>query len=207
MNAVRFLDTNILVYALDLDAGLKRQSALRLIETGWQELGETALSVQVLQELHVNLLRRGRSVVEATQIVRDFYHWPVVENTLPLLDDALDIQARWQLSLWDALIVAAGRASGASELLTEDLSHGQDYGGIRTWNPFVQTFKPTYQSISRLTPSRPASDAKERLRTTRPGADTAQLPTRSSPASPSTHRRATCGGNAPSTSLAAKALS
>ena len=35
MNAVRFLDTNILMYALDLDAGSKRQSALRLIETGW----------------------------------------------------------------------------------------------------------------------------------------------------------------------------
>ena len=139
MNAVRFLDTNILVYALDLDAGLKRQSALRLIETGWKVLGETALSVQVLQELHVNLIRRGRNVVEATQIVRDFHHWPVVENTLPLLDDALDIQARWQLSLWDALIVAAARASGARELLTEDLSHGQDYGGIRAWNPFVQT--------------------------------------------------------------------
>ena len=77
--------------------------------------------MQVLQELHVNLSRRGRSVVEATQIVRDFYHWPVVENTLPLLDDAFDTQARWQLSLWDALIVAAARASGARELLTEDL--------------------------------------------------------------------------------------
>jgi len=139
MNAIRFLDTNILVHALDLDAGPKRRTALRLIETGWQVPGETALSVQVLQELHVNLVRRGRSIAEATQIVRDFYHWPVVENTLPLLNDALDIQARWQLSLWDALIVAAARASGAGELLTEDLNHGQDYGGVRARNPFVQT--------------------------------------------------------------------
>jgi len=67
-------------------------------------------------------------------------------------------------------------------------------------------FKPTYQLISRLTPSRLASDARGRVRTTRTGADTAQLPTRSSPASPSTHRRATCGGNVPSTPLAAKAF-
>jgi len=136
MNATVFVDTNILVYALDLDAGPKREIALSVIEAGWQTLGETALSVQVLQELHVNLVRLGRSVPEATRIVRDFYSWPVVENTLPLFNDALETQARWQLSLWDALIVAAARASGARELLSEDLNHGQDYGGVRVRNPF-----------------------------------------------------------------------
>ena len=139
MNASLFVDTNILVYALDLDAGRKREAALRVIEAGWQTPGETALSVQVLQELHVNLVRRGRTFEEATQIVRDFYHWPVIENTLALLDDALGLQARFRLSLWDAMIVAAARASGASELLTEDLNHGQNYGGVRVRNPFVQT--------------------------------------------------------------------
>jgi len=138
MNASVFVDTNILVYALDLDAGPKREIALTVIEAGWQSLGETALSVQVLQELHVNLVRLGRSVAEATRIARDFYHWPVVESTLPLLDDALETQARWQLSLWDALIVAAARASGARELLTEDLNHGQDYRGVRVRNPFLR---------------------------------------------------------------------
>lgn len=137
MNARLFVDTNVLVYALDLDAGAKHEAALRVIEAGWQTLGETALSVQVLQELHVNLVRRGRSVAEASRIVRDFYHWPVVENTLPLLNDALDAQARWQISLWDALIVEAARASGARELLTEDLNPGQDYGGVRVRNPFT----------------------------------------------------------------------
>ena len=43
-------------------------------------MGETALSVQVLQELHVNLVRRSRTFEEATQIVRDFYHWPVMKT-------------------------------------------------------------------------------------------------------------------------------
>ena len=138
MNASLFVDTNILVYALDLDAGRKREAALRVIEAAVTP-GETALSVQVLQELHVNLVRRGRTFEEATQIVRDFYHWPVIENTLALLDDALGLQARFRLSLWDAMFVAAARASGASELLTEDLNHGQYYGGVRVRNPFVQT--------------------------------------------------------------------
>ena len=55
MNAARFLDTNILLYAYDLDAPAKRAVALRLVEQGWTALGDTAISVQVLQEMHVNL--------------------------------------------------------------------------------------------------------------------------------------------------------
>jgi predicted nucleic acid-binding protein len=137
MNATRFLDTNILLYAYDLDAPGKRAVALGLVEQGWTVPGETAISVQVLQELHVNLSKRGLSRTEATRIVRDFAAWPVVDNTLELFQRALDEQERWKISLWDSLILAAARASGASELISEDLSHGQNYGGIRVLNPFL----------------------------------------------------------------------
>lgn len=137
MNASRFLDTNILLYAYDLDAPAKRAAALRWVEGGWTAPGETAISVQVLQELNVNLVRRGVSHTEATRIVCDFANWPVVDNTLELLEAALEEQARWEISLWNSLILAAARASGASELITEDLSHGQNYGGVRAVNPFL----------------------------------------------------------------------
>lgn len=137
MNALRFLDTNVLVYAYDLDAPAKRERALRCVEEGWLHLGQVAISVQVLQELHVNLLRRGRTVPEAGQVIDDFALWPVVDNTLPLLRSAIDVQARWQLSFWDAMIVAAARVSGARELLTEDLNAGQDFDGVRVVNPFA----------------------------------------------------------------------
>ncbi|MCL4177430.1 MAG: PIN domain-containing protein [Verrucomicrobia bacterium] len=136
MNAARFLDTNILLYAYDLDAPAKRAVALRLVEQGWTAPGDTAISVQVLQEMHVNLGKRGVSQAEATRIVRDLTSWPVVDNSLALLQAGLDEQSRWGISLWDALILAAARASGASELITEDLNHGQDYGGVRVLNPF-----------------------------------------------------------------------
>ena len=136
MNAARFLDTNILDYAYDLDAPAKRHVAVAIVEGGWTRPGLTAVSVQVLQELYVNLERRGVPRDEATRIVADFSDWPVVENTLDLLHAALDDQARFRISFWDALIVAAARESGASELVTEDLSHGQDYGGVRALNPF-----------------------------------------------------------------------
>ena len=136
MSATRFLDTNILLYAYDLDAPAKRTVALQLVAQGWTSPGDTAISVQVLQEMHVNLRKRGILQAEATRIILDFAAWPVVDNTLDLLQAALDEQARWQISLWDALILAAARASGASELITEDLNPGQDYGGVRVTNPF-----------------------------------------------------------------------
>jgi predicted nucleic acid-binding protein len=136
MTATKFLDTNILLYAYDRDAPAKRDVALRLVQRGWSSPGEMAISVQVLQELHVNLERRGVSSADAAQVVRDFSLWPVVDNSLALLLSALDEQGRWKISLWDALILAAARASGASELVTEDLNHGQDYGGVRAVNPF-----------------------------------------------------------------------
>jgi predicted nucleic acid-binding protein len=146
MNAVRFLDTNILVYAYDLDAPAKRTVAARFVEEGWASPGGTAISVQVLQELHVNLRKRGVPQADASRIIIDFAPWPVVENTIDLLHAALVQQVRWRISLWDALVVAAARASGAAELITEDLNHGQDYDGVRAVNPFrksASTRSPT----------------------------------------------------------------
>ncbi len=132
----RFLDTNILVYAYDRDAPAKREIAVRIVEDGWNQPGSVAISVQVLQELYVNLNRRGVPREASAAIVGDLTLWPVVENTLDLLGSAFDEQVRWKISFWDALIVAAARAAGACELVTEDLNHGQDYGGIRSTNPF-----------------------------------------------------------------------
>lgn len=126
MPAKHFLDTNILLYGYDLDAGAKRDTALRLIEAGWKKPGLNAISVQVLQEFYVNFIRLGRSDDEASLITEDLARWPVVDNTLELFGCGLTLRKRFQLSLWDAMILAAAKASGASELLTEDLSHGQD---------------------------------------------------------------------------------
>jgi len=136
MSAKRFLDTNVLVYAYDLAAPAKRAVALELVEQSWNNVGEFAISVQVLQELHAQLSRRGVAVSDVAQIIRDYAAWPIVENTVALLIAGLDEQLRWKISFWDALILAAARASGATELLSEDFSDGQDYGGIRAVNPF-----------------------------------------------------------------------
>ena len=137
MPAERFLDTNILLYGYDLDAPVKRAVAQSLIEQAWIQPGRTAVSVQVLQEFYVNFVRRGHRSEEALALVGDFSLLAVVDNSLELFRLGIALQTRWQLSLWDAMIVAAAQTSGARELLTEDLSHGQNYGGIIVINPFL----------------------------------------------------------------------
>ncbi len=138
MKVERFIDTNVLLYGYDLDSPEKREVALDLIEQGWSQPGSTALSVQVLQEFVVNFIKAGHSREEAATVAGDFSTWPVVDITLPLFRHCLSVQTRWKTSLWDAMIVAAAQASGARELLTEDLNHGQNYGGVKVINPFLE---------------------------------------------------------------------
>lgn len=137
MAADRFLDTNILLYGYDLDAPAKRSVAQALIEQAWRQPRNTAISVQVLQEFYVNFVRRGHRPDEAASVVGDFLLLPVIDNSVALFRLGMTLQTRWQLSLWDAMIVAAAQASGARELFTEDLNHGQDYGGVLAINPFL----------------------------------------------------------------------
>jgi predicted nucleic acid-binding protein len=137
MPADRFLDTNILLYAYDLDAPAKRDIARVILEESWRQPGRTAVSVQVLQEFHVNFVRSGHPLAEATLIVGDFSSWMVVENSLALFQRGLWLESRWQISLWDAMILAAAESSGARELLSEDFNHGQNYGQVSVINPFL----------------------------------------------------------------------
>lgn len=137
MAVERFLDTNVLLYAYDLDAGAKREKALALVESAWLRVGSTAISVQVLQEFHVNFLRSGHPRSESTALLADFCLWPVVENTVAIFQLGLSLQDRWQLSTWDVMILASAHTCGARELLTEDFSHGQDYGGDRHQSAFM----------------------------------------------------------------------
>ena len=136
MPADRFLDTNILLYGYDLDAPKKRATAIQLLSEAWQNPGSAVISVQVLQEFYVNFVRKTGSHSEAETIIKDLCLWPIIDNSVELLGMALRIRARYDLSLWDAMIVAAAQSANCKELLTEDLNHGQLYGSVRVLNPF-----------------------------------------------------------------------
>lgn len=133
-----FVDTNILIYAYDRDSGPNHLPARELIEQLWRT-GEGALSTQVLQEFSVNLQRkvaRPLSPEKIRVVIEDYLSWEIVVNTPESVLQALEIQSLHQISFWDALIVQAAQACGASALYSEDLNSGQVYGAVRVLNPF-----------------------------------------------------------------------
>jgi predicted nucleic acid-binding protein len=132
-----FVDTNILMYAHDTAAGAKHERAKALVEELWRNR-TGVVSTQVLQELSVNLRKMaGRPLdVRATrEIITDYLTWHVVVNGGESILEALDLEARFQISFWDALVVQAAQASGAETLYSEDLSDGQTYGSVKVTNP------------------------------------------------------------------------
>lgn len=136
-----FVDTNILVYAHDRSTGIKHIRARDLLESLWDS-GNGVLSTQVLQELCVNLRRKAGnplSVDEIRLLIRDYAAWEVVTNTPDSVLEALEIENRYKISFWDALIIQAARQAGATILYSEDLAAGQHYGSIRVVNPLAGT--------------------------------------------------------------------
>jgi predicted nucleic acid-binding protein len=137
MSDKAFVDTNILVYAHEPAPGVKHERASALIEKLW-ESGDGVLSTQVLQELCVNLRRKTTkpwTVEETRSLMEDYMSWQIVVNTPDSVIEALTIEARHQISFWDALIIQAAERSGAAILYSEDLSDGQTYGSVRVVNP------------------------------------------------------------------------
>ena len=133
-----FVDTNILVYAEDRDAKTKHEVARDLVVQLWEDR-EGVLSVQVLQELYVNLTRKLKKPLtsaRAHEIVQEYLTWKVVENTGRLLTEAIALQQRAQVSFWDALIVQAAIEAGCDRLYSEDLNAGQKFGAVTVVNPF-----------------------------------------------------------------------
>ena len=137
MNGPRFIDTNILLYSISRDPAeaSKRDIAIALLDAE-----NIALSVQVLQEFYVQATRASRPDALAHEIavglVRTWLRFKVQEITLPVMINALEIKVRYGLSYWDAAIVAAARALGCRELLSEDMSHGREVEGVTINNPF-----------------------------------------------------------------------
>ena len=131
------LDTNILLYAISSDpdeAGKRLVARALLSRTDW------GLSIQVLQEFYVNATRGGipaMSHAQAEAAIRQFLLRPLASNDAALMLDALGLEQRYQMSFWDAAIIAAARVLGAGVVYSEDLNHGQEYGGVRVANPFL----------------------------------------------------------------------
>jgi len=137
VTALRFLDTNVLLYSISRDPAeaAKRERSIALLEQD-----DMALSVQVLQEFYVQATRatrRDRLPHDiAAGLIEAWLRFPVQETTRAVLMGALEIKAACGFSYWDSAIIAAARALGCQEVLTEDMSHGREIDGVRIIDPF-----------------------------------------------------------------------
>lgn len=134
---MRFLDTNILLYSISRD---RRERVKRDIAVALLEGRDNALSVQVLQEFYVQATRPTRADALPHDIAVGLMHtwmrFPIQDITIAVMSAALEIKARFGLSYWDAAIMAAAQALGCTEVVSEDMSHGQKIEGVVITNPF-----------------------------------------------------------------------
>lgn len=138
--ARQFVDTNVLVYAHDTSAGEKHERAAELVRSLW-ESRQGCLSVQVLQEFYVSVTRKVASPLDmdqAQRLVRDLSFWHIQIPDAGDVLGAIDLQRRYQLSFWDAMIVRSAAECGCQIIWSEDLQHGQEYIDMRLVNPFLE---------------------------------------------------------------------
>jgi len=137
MNATVFVDTNVLIYALDPTDLVKQRAAQAWRSDLWnRENGR--ISFQVLQEFYAKVTYKWPSArKEARDEVRDLLAWRPVSVSADILNNAWILQDRYQLSFWDALIVAAAKSLSCQYLLTEDFQSGQNLDGLIVASPFL----------------------------------------------------------------------
>ena len=133
-----FIDTNVLVYSCDIDAGAKRQIAESVLLKARQD-GNGVVSLQVLQEFYNTVTRKLASPMpreDARIVVHSLSHW-CIETSQREIHRAFQIEDQAKISFWDAMIVSAAIRAGATRILSEDLNAGQEIGGVRIENPFA----------------------------------------------------------------------
>ncbi len=140
------LDTNILVYAVDRDAG-ERHDRSRVI-LGRAARRDCVLTLQALAEFfHATTRKNLLPLSRASAFVRDWLDvFQVASADAAALVDAMDAVEEHRLSFWDAMLWATARRCGCSVILSEDLRDGRRLSGVEIINPF------TAASAHRLAP-------------------------------------------------------
>ena len=137
---MRFLDTNVLVYAASSQDERKRQIAIRLLRHALEENHDGVISLQILQEFTNVMLKRSLATDEQIERYYSYFYRLVgTEVTSDMLREAIKIRREYGIQYHDAVMIAAAKKLGCHEIVTEDLNDGQIYCGMVAVNPFKQT--------------------------------------------------------------------
>lgn len=133
-----FIDTNVLVYARDASQPEKMPVAQQWMKLLWDH-SSGRISTQVLNEFYVTVTQKLSSLMTLDQArldVEDLMAWQPLPVEGALIQEAISIQAKFKLSYWDSLIVAAAEAAECRYLVSEDLQHQQKFHTTTVINPF-----------------------------------------------------------------------
>ncbi len=138
MKGKTFVDTNILIYSLDNNYPDKQKiSRKKLSMLGKSKTG--VISTQVMQEFYVITTKKyKRDQIKIKNLLKFYENYEIVQISVNLIHEAIDISILNQLSFWDSLIISAAVQAKCSSILTEDMNHGQIINGLRIINPFVE---------------------------------------------------------------------
>ena len=131
------LDTNILVYAVDRDAGERHEQGRALVERAAR--CDCVLTVQALAEFfHATTRKNLLSPSRAGGFVRDWLGvFQVASAGTTALVDAMEVVEKHRLSFRDAMLWATARQSGCSAILSEDMQDGRRLIDVEIINPFT----------------------------------------------------------------------
>ena len=115
-----FLDTNIILYAISTADVQKHDIAKPIV------LKEATISVQVVNECSVNLLKKFKFDEETLQkfINSSYQRYNVIDLTQDVFLKASEIRAKYMFSYYDSIIVSAALISNCTILYSEDMQDG-----------------------------------------------------------------------------------
>jgi predicted nucleic acid-binding protein len=137
---IQFVDTNVLIYAYDSNAGKKCARARWLIDSLWQAR-TGCVSIQVFQEFYSAATGKVRNILDhqtAADIIAELSKWKVHNPDVKDVLSAIQIHQRYNISFWDAMIVNSAAKLGCAVLWSENLNDGQLYEGVKVVNPFSE---------------------------------------------------------------------
>ena len=133
---MKFIDSNVFIYAADSKNPVKRSIARKLI-TGAVASGGCKINVQVLNEFSSVAYRKlGLTIDEIKAYLEMFRALTVLPVPADVTEKGLDVMQRYGLQFYDSLLLVAASESGCSEFISEDLNDGQIYCDMKAVNPF-----------------------------------------------------------------------
>jgi len=141
------LDSNILIYAEGGNDGRHRAAAHDLIGSVYPS--QILVPVQSAAETYRWLTTKGNvdRAAAASRMIWWTKSFPIQDTDIGVLEAAIELSVAHRLQVFDAIILAAAWAGGASLLLSEDMQDGFKWRGVTVANPFAEKPLPVIRTI------------------------------------------------------------